>query len=74
MTTHLPVIIMDVLITVLMKTPIYIGSLKMKDKDKKDLLSSLFVILVFLFLSSFFRTSYQHESSNRQSHKTSKVF
>ena len=64
---------MDVLITVLMKTSIYMGSLMMKDKEKNDLLSSLFVLSVSLFLSSFFITRYQHESSDKQSHKTSKV-
>ena len=64
---------MDVLITVLMKTPIYMGSLIMKEKkEKNDLLSSLFVLLVSLFLSSFFITCYLHESSDRQTHKTSK--
>ena len=65
---------MDVFITVLMKTSIYMRSLIMKDKDKKDLLSSLFVLLISLFISSFFITCYQHEISNRQSHKTNKVF
>ena len=52
---------MDVLITVLMKTPIYMGSLIMKDKENKDLLSSLFLLSVYLFLSSFFITRYQHD-------------
>ena len=47
---------MGVLITVLMKTPIYMGSLIMKDIEKKDLLSSLFVLSVSPFLSSFFIT------------------
>ena len=49
---------MDVLISVLMKTPIYIymRSLIIKDKEKNDLLSSLFVISVSFFLSSFFIT------------------
>ena len=46
----------------------------MKDKEKNDLLSYLFVLSVSLFLSSFFITGYKHESSDRQSHKTSKVF
>ena len=35
MTTHLSVNLMDIIITVLMKTPIYMGSLIMKDKEKK---------------------------------------
>ena len=65
---------MDVLIIVSMKTPIYMGSLIMKDKEKNDLLSSLFVLSISLFLSSLFITHYQHESSDKQSHKTSKVF
>ena len=47
---------MYVLITVLMKTLIYMGSLVMKEKEKKDLLSFLFVLSVSLFLSSFFIT------------------
>ena len=64
---------MDVFITVLMKIPIYMRSLIMKDKDR-DLLSSLFLLSVSLFLSSFFITHYQNESLDRQSHKTSKVF
>ena len=65
---------MNVLITVLMKTPTYIISLIMKEKEKKDLLSSLFVLSVSLFLSSFFITRYQLNSSDKQNHKTSKVF
>ena len=44
----------------------------MKENEKNDLLSSLFVLSVSLFLSSFFITHYQHESSYRQSYKTSK--
>ena len=56
------------------ETPIYMGSLIMKDNEKKDLLSSLFVFSFSLFISSFFITRYQHECSNKQSHKTSKVF
>ena len=47
---------MDVLITVLMKTPIYIRSLIIKDKEKIDLQSYLFIISVSLFFSSFFIT------------------
>ena len=50
---------MDVLITVLMKTHIYMRSLIMKDKEKKDLLSYLFVLSVSLFISSFFITLYR---------------
>ena len=45
---------MDVLITVLMKTSIYMGSLIMKDKEKNDLLSFHFVLSVSLFISSLF--------------------
>ena len=48
---------MDVLNTVLMKTPIYMRSLIMKDKEKKnDFYSSLFVLSVSLILYSFFIT------------------
>ena len=64
---------MDVLITILMKTPIYMGSLIMKDKENRDLLFSLFLLSVSLFLSSFFIARYHHKSSDRQTHKTSKV-
>ena len=46
----------------------------MKDKEKNDLLSSLFVLPVSLFLSLFIITCYQYESSDRQSYKTRKVF
>ena len=47
---------MDVLITVLMKTHIYMRSLVMKDKENRDLSRSLFLLLVFFFLSLFFIT------------------
>ena len=47
---------MDVLITVLMKTLIYMRSLIMKNKEKNDPLSSLSVLSISLFISSFFIT------------------
>ena len=52
MTTHLSVNLMDIIITVLMKTPIYMGSLIMKDKEKKKtfrVLSWFFHILSWFF-------------------------
>ena len=48
---------MDVLITILMKTPYMYGSLIIKDKGKNNLKSSLFVLSVSRFLSSFFVTN-----------------
>ena len=56
MTTDLSVNIIDVLITVLMKTRIYMGSLIMKENEKMNLYSSFFVLSDSLFLSSFFIT------------------
>ena len=50
---------MDVLIIVLMKTPIYMRSPIMKDKKNSDLLSYLFLFSVYLFISSFFITIYK---------------
>ena len=44
---------MDILITVLMKTPIYMVSLIIKDKEKNNLQSYLFIILVSLLFFFF---------------------
>ena len=65
---------MDVFITVLMKTSINMRSLIINDNENRDILSSLFLLAISLFISSFFITRYQHENLDRQSYKTSKVF
>ena len=46
---------------------IYIGSLIIKEKKKKRPLEFSLSSLSFLFISLFFITHYQYESSNRQS-------